>query len=138
MNVGWALTRASPVINTPLFGRKKLVCPEVWPWVAIGTGWPGRSSTPCCGKAWAPGKVAERARPDDLQRPASHLWPVQMLGYVDRTARFGGLAQCVRYLSAVHVQRHSVVVVQMVECPGVVGVGVAEEDGTQVLRSPAQ
>lgn len=26
LNVGWAVTSASPVINTPMLGRKKLVC----------------------------------------------------------------------------------------------------------------
>ena len=43
LNVGWAVTSASPVINTPMLGRKKLVCPEVWPGVATGTGRPADS-----------------------------------------------------------------------------------------------
>jgi hypothetical protein len=37
------VTSASPVINTPMLGRKKLVCPEVWPGVATGTGRPADS-----------------------------------------------------------------------------------------------
>ncbi len=48
LNVGWAVTSASPVINTPMLGRKKLVCPEVWPGVATGTGRPGRFSRSWC------------------------------------------------------------------------------------------